>query len=1351
MRPSRLGSSIIAAVLAAWTSFCSGADVGVVPVDAQGVPLNLGFEAGSLKDWHAVGNAFDRMPVDGDTVSKRRGDMKSGHEGRFWVGTYERSGDPARGTLTSVPFKLTKPYASFLIGAGSFATTRAEVVRADNGVVIAKASGADTEDMSRVAFDLTPHVGKDIFIRLVDDDTRGWGHVNFDDFRLHDQMPQVAKRANTPDAFLHAGLSPQEAAKAMTVPEGFKVTLFAGEPDVHQPIGFAIDDRGRLWVAEAYSYPIRVPEDQARDQILIFEDEDGDGKFDKRTVFVDKLNLVSGIELGFGGVYVGAAPNFLFIPDKDGDDKPDGPPEILLDGWGYQDSHETLNTFTWGPDGWLYGCHGVFTHSRVGKPGTPDKERVPINAGIWRYHPTRHKFEVFAEGTSNPWGIAFNEQGQIFETACVIPHLYHVIQGARYERQAGSHFNPYTYEDIKTIADHRHYVGANPHGGNGRSSDAGGGHAHSGAMIYQGGAWPEPFAGSLIMNNIHGARLNRDTLEPKGSGFVGHHAPDFLLANDSWSQIINMKYGPDGQVYFIDWYDRQQCHHKGVDVHDRTNGRIFKLSYGDAKPVKLDLSKLPSPQLVGLMDSKNDWYAGHALRLLHERGVALPMGVGAMKGYLSTQSPTLRLRLLWAMHAVSSLDLTSAKRMLRDFDENVRAWFVRLAFEDVGDHEPAPIQFAKKQVRDVALDDLPRLAATDPSPVVRLSIASALQRLPLEKRWPILEALLSHSEDSDDHNLPLMYWYATEPLAAADPARTLKLAQAAKVPKILPFTVRRVAAIGTPQAFASLVDALGQADASGIRRTMLLGINEALKGRRSVEKPAGWPGVFERLQKDADPEVRSQSTALALTFGDASALPVFRGVVADTKADLVLRREALTALLKARDAELVPNLQALLAEPAMRGQALRALASFDDPKTAEVILKVYPALPPSDRRDALNTLAARATYAKALLAAVGEKRVPPGDLSADLIRQLRNHKDSEVDAAIGRVWGSARETPSDRIKVIADTKAKLLTKATQAPDINFGRSVFAKACQQCHVLFGTGGTVGPELTGSNRGDLDYLLTNVYDPSALIGKDYLAHVVATKDGRVLTGIIRSEDKDAITLVTANETLTIPKPEVEDRKPSESSMMPEGLLATLSDHEVRSLVAYLASPSQVPMLATKDNIQSLFNGRDLTGWQGDPKLWKVENGEIVGKTAGLSRNEFLRSDLALGDFRLTAQVKLVKNDGNSGIQFRSEPLPDGEVKGYQADVGVGWWGKLYEEHGRGLLWKDSGEAHVRLGEWNTYEISCIGSKIRTTINGQPCVTLDDPGGARRGILAFQLHSGGATEVRYKDLKVELDPGR
>ncbi len=220
---------------------------------------------------------------------------------------------------------------------------------------------------------------------------------------------------------------PEETARTMTVPDGFSVKVFAAEPDLHQPIAFTIDDRGRLWVVENYSYPDWKPE--GNDIIRIFEDTDGDGHFDTSKVFYDKLNMGSAIEVGFGGVWVGSCPNLYFIPDKNGDDVPDSAPEVVLDGWEHQDMHEFLNSFNWGPDGWLYGTQGVFTHSKVGKPGTPDSERVPLNACVWRLHPQTRKFEVFAHGTSNPWGVDFNDYGQCFITACVIPHLYHIIQG----------------------------------------------------------------------------------------------------------------------------------------------------------------------------------------------------------------------------------------------------------------------------------------------------------------------------------------------------------------------------------------------------------------------------------------------------------------------------------------------------------------------------------------------------------------------------------------------------------------------------------------------------------------------------------------------------------------------------------------------------------------------------------------------------------------------------------------------------------------------------------------------------------------------------------------------------------
>jgi putative membrane-bound dehydrogenase-like protein len=1133
---------------------------GTVPTDAQGRRLNLDFETGTLADWTAEGDAFRGQPVEGDAVHRRRGDMHSRHAGRFWIGTYDVGGDPPRGTLTSVPFRVTRPFASFLVGAGSHAGTCVELVRKDSGKVVFRASGDDTEDMERVVADLTEHLGKEIVIRLVDRETVGWGHVNFDDFRLHDTRPAVPprRRAGAPDVYQHAGLDPEEAARVMTVPPGFEVTLFAGEPDVVQPIAMAIDDRGRVWVAEAYSYPRRVPDDQARDRILIFEDTDGDGRFNTRKVFADHLNLVSGLAVGFGGVWVGAAPNLMFIPDGDNDDHPDGPPQVLLDGWGQHDTHETLNTFTWGPDGWLYGCHGVFTHSLVGKPGTPRDRRTPINAGIWRYHPTRHAFEVFARGTSNPWGIDFDARGQLIITACVIPHLYHMVLGGRYERQAGQDFNPYTYDEIKTIADHRHYLGANPHGGNGRSDSAGGGHAHSGAMIYLGDSFPPEYRGSLFMNNIHGARINRDVLKPSGSGFVGSHAPDFLMANDAWSQIVHLEYGPDGSVYMIDWYDKNQCHHNEVNAHDRTNGRIFKFNHGQRIVSPFDLGKLKTEALVAMQTRPNEWYARHARRILQERGADLEAQAMLLQlEFRHLDDPGIQLRILWTRLAVGGLDNPDAiARKLEAADSSIRAWTIQLATEK----GPPP---------KTILSKFEGMSKNDPSPMVRLYLASALQRLPLEDRWDILVGLLGHSEDISDHNLPLMYWYAAEPLAAVDASRALRLAASSRIPRVQEFLARRVGSLGTPESLAVLVEDLGRAPSSSHRETLLLGIEEGLRGRRQVSMPSDWPKVFASLMADKEARVRSRAVALALTFGDPTARTTLRGVLADAKADLAARRDALAALLKVKDATLPSLLRSLLFDPALGGQAVRGLSAYDDPSTPDLLIGAYATLGQPERRDALNTLSARKDWARALMTAVESGKLPRADLTADLVRQIRNFKDNEIDTRISRVWGAVRETSADRARSIARYKGILTSKPTSPPDPSLGREVFARCCQQCHTLFGVGGQVGPDLTGSNRRDLDYVLSNVLDPGALIGKDYLAHIIATADGRILTGIIRAEDKDTITLVTANETITLPKSDVEERRQSEQSMMPEDLWTPLSEKEIRSLVSYLAGPAQVPL--------------------------------------------------------------------------------------------------------------------------------------------------------------------------------------
>ncbi len=1317
---------------------------GIPARSAEGRVLNLDFEKGDLSDWTATGDAFEDQPIQGDTIHARRPDSVSGHKGQYWVGTYERRGDGREGTLTSIPFPVTHPWASFWVGGGAGGAERVEVVRADNNKVVFRASGKSVEQMRQVVVDLRKLSGKQIYLRLLDLAGAGWSHINFDHFRFHDEPPEVkeeAPDAGTADVYPYAGLPADEAARVMKLPEGFSVKVCAAEPDVKQPIGMALDDRGRLWVAEAYTYPVRAPEGQGKDRILIFEDSNGDGRFDKRTVFQEGLNLVSGLELGYGGVFVGAAPYLLFIPDRNGDDVPDGKPEVLLDGWAYEDTHETLNTFIWGPDGWLYGCHGVFTHSNVGKPGASKEERTPINAGIWRYHPTRHKFEVFAEGTSNPWGVDFDDHGQAFATACVIPHLYHIIQGARYQRQAGTHFEPYTYADIQTIADHRHYVGATPHAGNGRSSDAGGGHAHCGAMIYLGGSWPEQYRQTIFMNNIHGQRLNTDILEPQGSGFVGHHGKDFLLTGDLASQMLNLRYGPDGQVYVIDWYDMNACHHRNAEGHDRTNGRIFKVVYGKPEHKAVDLKKLTDRELAELVLEKNDWYVRHARRILAERAAEGKVDQGARDRLVDIAAgnpdETRRLRAVWALHGAGGVPAEVTKRLLTDKNEYMRAWAIQLSLDS-----------PQQQLAEL-LPEFESLAKNDPSRVVRLYLASAAGRIPTKDRWALLENLTRHAEDAGDQNLPLMYWYAAEPLADVDAERALAfgLSCGKTIPLVRDFMLRRIGSLPANAGLAAVVHALGKSTDTDEQLTILKSLRAVLAGQRQVKPPADWAAIYAKLSKSSPNAVKDEATAVGVTFGDATALKTMRKRITSREA-AASRRDALRALLAAKDPKLAKALQVLLGDSDLREAALAGLAMYDDPQTPTLILSTYPSLTVNEKRTALATLASRAPYGAELLKAVSDNRVPKTDLSADLIRQLHNLQNEKIDEQLGSIWGQVRSTAADKAALIATYRDMLTKKVEQAPDPHLGRAVFAKTCQQCHTLYGTGSNIGPDLTGSNRADAEYLLTNIVDPSALIAKEYQPTVFTTNDGRVITGIVSSENDQAVTVRTATETIILPKNEIDERVLSTTSMMPEDQLKQFSAHEILSLFAYLRGTSQVPMLASKDNATLFFNGRDLAGWSGDMRLWSVENGEIVGRSPGIGSNTFLVSDLAAENFRLSFDVKLVKNEGNSGVQFRSEPMHGyNEMRGYQADIGEGWWGKLYEENGRAILSDKSGEPHLKKGEWNHYEIEAIGSHIRTWLNGKPCVDLNDPPGKSRGQFALQLHSGGPTEVRFKNLKLEV----
>jgi putative membrane-bound dehydrogenase-like protein len=560
-------------------------------------------------------------------------------------------------------------------------------------------------------------------------------------------------------------LKPDEAIAKMSIPEGFEVKAFVADPDIGEAIAFCFDDRGRLWTLENFNYQTRKAHStDMKNRIQIFEDTDGDGLFNTKKLFTDQLTFSSGILVGFGGVYVGTPPNLVFIPDADGDDVPDGKPEILLDGWGTNDRHETLNSFIWGPDGWLYGCHGVFTQSKVGAPGTPDDKRQFIDGGIWRFHPVRKAFEIFAEGLSNPWGFDFNDEGQGFATCCVIPHLFHIIQGGVYEKQSKGNVNPYVYDNIKTIRDHNHKS------------------AHGGARFYLADAFPETYQNRLFMNNIHQHEVLTDIMVPNGSGYIGKHGDEFLPANDLAWVGFSLEIGPEGGVYILDWHDQDIC---GNAIKFPDSGRVYRVTPKDLKPVICpNLAAMTDAELVELQQHANDWYVRHARVLLHHRAVTGKLDAKAVHALLvgqlaSAPNTGKRLRALWALHVTQALSADRLVALLKHKDPYVRAWCVQFLCEEGKPGLDALTAFA-------------RMASEDASPVVRLYLAAALQRLPFEQRWPILEPLAQHKDDIKDHNIPRMLWLALEPMVPDHGPKALTLAMASHMPKLQEFVPRRM-------------------------------------------------------------------------------------------------------------------------------------------------------------------------------------------------------------------------------------------------------------------------------------------------------------------------------------------------------------------------------------------------------------------------------------------------------------------------------------------------------------------------------------------------------------------------------
>ncbi len=971
-------------------------------------------------------------------------------------------------------------------------------------------------------------------------------------------------------------LSPEEAQQKFTLPPGFEIRLFASEPEVVNPVAMTWDERGRLWVVELYEYPLGAkPGEKGRDRIKILEDTDGDGRADKVTVFADGFSLATGILLGHGGVFLGQAPHLLFLQDTNapagagiGAFQKANKQTVLLNGFGLEDRHELLNGFTWGPDGQLYMTHGVFTRANVTSPERPGEPAVRMDAAVARYNVQTKKFEVYADGTSNPWGVDFDRAGNAFLSACVIDHMFHMAPGGIYVRQGGQPMFPYAYQMLPSIVDHRHKMAA-----------------YAGIQVYLGDQWPAEHYGTIFCGNLHDNAVHQDTLTPNGSTFKSSAKQDFVRANDGWFMPVSQQVGPDGALWVMDWYDKYPCYQNAradPEGVDREHGRIWRVVYtgndkGKAVPSRpqreMDFAKLTSAQLVERLAHSNVWQRKMAQLVLNHRRDNTVMGL-LQKQVAGGTTLESRLASLWTLHSSGYLNDDQLPEAAADKEPTVRAWAARL----IGERQlgiPSDLALLRK-------------LASDPEPTVRTAVTTACRQLTSgsltvntkPQREPsaselaeILATVIAATPTATDLTLNHLVWMAAEPLVARDPKFAFALLARANV-RTAPLagtlafkTMRRVCDLQSPAQLDAALDFLGALPVTDpLLPFALNGLVDGQKGK--ALKPAKpTESVLKPLLASPREDVARFARQLGALWGDAGAMQASLALVNDAKAPLDERlKAAQTARQLKNDSARDALLKAITPgnpEPLVL-EAIAGLGQLGG-ASSEALFAQWKNFSPAARRTAAETLASRNNWASQLLSEIEQKRILASDLSATTIRMLTR---SEADYGMlakraTALFGRVRDANADKLKLIA-AKKDMILKTPGQPDLKAGHEVAKKICFTCHKLHGEGADIGPDLTGVGRSSLDALLANIIDPNQIIGAGYEMVEITTKDDRSVSGRMVENTDTRVRLLSAGpKEDVVAKSDITKLRVSELSVMAEGL-EQMPDADFRNLIAYLLNP-------------------------------------------------------------------------------------------------------------------------------------------------------------------------------------------
>lgn len=980
---------------------------------------------------------------------------------------------------------------------------------------------------------------------------------------VFDQFREATSPLAQPEEFIPGRRLPvDESLASFRTVADLAVDQVLTEPTVAQPLHMSWDARGRLWVVQYRQYPFpaglrmvsrdkyyRAVYDQVpppppnhtrgNDRISVHEDTDGDGQFDKHRVFADGLNIATSVACGRGGVWVLTPPHLVFYPDADGDAVPDGDPILHLTGFGLEDTHSVANSLCWGPDGWLYGAQGSTVSSRITVAGSDAQPVYCEGPAIWRYHPESQRYELFAEGGGNAFGIEIDSQGRLYSG-----HNggdtrgFHYVQGSYYDKGTGGKYgavsNLYAFGLLQSMPTDNPIPRF--------SHDL---------VKYEGAQLPERYHGRLLsIDPLHNHVILVDIL-PSGSSFKTSDVEVVLQSSDTGFRPVAIATGPDGAVYLADFYEEFIAHGQHFQGQlDRKSGRVYRLRdrADDAQQI-LNLDQKAAAELVELLRHPSKWHRRTALRLIadaQDRSV-----VPQLREILKSDKGQVALEALWALNLLGAFDEALAEATLHHANPHVRSWTVRL----LGD---------QGQISQALAGRLVDLAAHEPDVEVLSQLASTARRLPADACLGIIKALLRRDADAGDPHLPSLVWWALESKAEMHREDVLALFQDRDIWQgelaaefVIPRLMRRYATAGTRRDLLSCARLFELAPSEGERRLLIEPFEASITGRALGAVPVA---LAEQLLAAG-----GGSLSLRIRLGKTKAIDEALAAVADDGTPTAERIELVQTLADVQQPEALPVLLDLLDttdDPDLTSAVLTALQSYAEPRIAEEVLLRYANWSKDVQQVAQSLLASRPAWAELFLDAVDRGQLAPESVMPSAVRRITVHADLANAALLEKHW------PTLDTQAVQDAERQI-ARLTQvlgsgSGDPYAGKELFNQRCAKCHMLFGEGGSIGPELTRYARDDTSRMLLNIIRPSAEVREGFESYLVLTVDGRAASGFLVDQDKQIVVLRDADgQNVTLQHDRIDQMVRQRHSVMPSGLLDDLTDQQVRDLFACLRS--------------------------------------------------------------------------------------------------------------------------------------------------------------------------------------------